>query len=86
MTLIESISGIGGIELNALIYNDIVKFAAAFGYWLKEKNQNRQKIVIGRDARLSGDIVSKIACGTSQSLGLDVIDLALSMFSTSSRR
>lgn len=82
MTLIKSISGIrgtiGGKEGNALTPNDIVKFVAAFGYWLKEKNQTRQKIVIGRDARLSGDIVSKIVCGTLQSLGLDVIDLALS--------
>jgi phosphomannomutase len=82
MTLIKSISGIrgtiGGREGNAFTPNDIVKFVAAFGFWLKENDNTRRKVVIGRDARLSGEIVSKIVIGTLQSMGLDVIDLGLS--------
>ena len=82
MTLIKSISGIrgtiGGKEGDAFTPNDIVKFVAAFGSWLKEANHNRRKVVIGRDARLSGEIVSKIVGGTLQSMGLDVVDLGLS--------
>lgn len=82
MTLIKSISGIrgtiGGTAGNAFTPNDIVTFTAAFAYWLKSKDTTRKKIVIGRDARLSGEIVSKIVSGTLQSMGLDVIDLGLS--------
>jgi phosphomannomutase len=82
MTLIKSISGIrgtiGGKEGDGLTPNDLVRFVAAFGYWLKGKDLTGRKVVIGRDARLSGDIVSKIVCGTLQSLGLDVVDLGLS--------
>lgn len=82
MTLIKSISGIrgtiGGKEGDAFTPNDIVKFVAAFGHWLKETDHNRRKVVIGRDARLSGEIVSKIVSGTLQSIGLDVVDLGLS--------
>lgn len=82
MTLIKSISGIrgtiGGKEGDAFTPNDIVKFVAVFGYWLKVTDNTRGKVVIGRDARLSGEIVSKIVSGTLQSIGLDVVDLGLS--------
>lgn len=82
MTLIKSISGIrgtiGGMEGDAFTPNDIVKFVAAFGSWLKETDHTRRKVVIGRDARFSGEIVSKIVSGTLQSMGLDVVDLGLS--------
>ncbi|MEY2868628.1 MAG: hypothetical protein RIR01_1088 [Bacteroidota bacterium] len=82
MTLIKSISGIrgtiGGNTGNGFTPNDIVSFTAAFGFWLKTKNTTTKKIVIGRDARLSGKIVSKIVSGTLQSMGLDVVDLELS--------
>lgn len=82
MTLIKSISGIrgtiGGEVEDSFTPNDIVKFVAAFGYWLKKRDVQKNKIVIGRDARLSGEIVSKIVSATLQSLGLDVIDLELS--------
>ena len=82
MTLIKSISGIrgtiGGNPGNALTPNDIVSFTAAFGFWLKSNDTTTKKIVIGRDARISGEIVSKIVCGTLQSMGLDVVDLGLS--------
>ncbi len=82
MTLIKSISGIrgtiGGKPGDSLTPIDVVKFSAAFGTWLKRNNPTSSKIVIGRDARLSGDMVSKLVCGTLQSLGLDVLDLGLS--------
>ncbi len=82
MTLIKSISGIrgtiGGKPGDSLTPIDVVKFSAAFGTWLKRNNPTSSKIVLGRDARLSGDMVSKLVCGTLQSLGLDVLDLGLS--------
>lgn len=81
MTLIKSISGIrgtiGGKEGESLTPNDVVKYAAAFGYWAK-KNSGINKIVIGRDARPSGGLITKIAAGTLQGLGIDVVDLGLS--------
>ncbi len=80
MTLIKSISGIrgtiGGKPGDALTPVDIVKFAAAFGTWIKSRKG--KTIVIGRDARLSGEMVSSLVCSTLQGLGLDVIDLGLS--------
>ncbi len=81
MTLIKSISGIrgtiGGKAGDGLTPLDIVKFSAAFGYFCKEQNE-KKKIVIGRDARVSGQMVSNIVASTLQSIGLDVIDLGLS--------
>lgn len=80
MTLIKSISGIrgtvGGRPGDALTPVDVVKFAAAFGTWIK--NQNGKKVVVGRDARISGEMVSQLVCTTLQGLGLDVVDLGLS--------
>lgn len=80
MTLIKSISGIrgtiGGQAGDTLSPIDVVKFTAAFGHWLI-KNSGIKKVVIGRDARLSGDMVNKLAVGTLQSLGIDVVDLGL---------
>ncbi|MCE2993987.1 MAG: phosphoglucosamine mutase [Cyclobacteriaceae bacterium] len=80
MTLIKSISGIrgtiGGKPGDALTPVDCVKFAAAFGSWVKSRQG--KKIVIGRDARISGEMVSTLVCSTLQGLGLDVIDLGLS--------
>ena len=82
MTLIKSISGIrgtiGGKAGEALTPLDVVKFTAAYGTWLKRKKPETLKIVVGRDARLSGDMVSKLVCGTLQGIGFDVIDLGLS--------
>ena len=80
MTLIKSISGIrgtiGGKPGDNLTPVDAVKFAAAFGTWIKSRNG--KKVVIGRDARISGEMVSNLVCSTLQGLGLDVIDLGLS--------
>ncbi|MCC6683660.1 MAG: phosphoglucosamine mutase, partial [Bacteroidia bacterium] len=81
MTLIKSISGIrgtiGGTSYDALTPTNIVKFTAAYGTWVKQQSKSN-KIVIGRDARLSGEMVSNLVAGTLTGLGLDVIDLGLS--------
>lgn len=81
MTLIKSISGIrgtiGGKVDEALTPIDAVKFAAAFGSWVKEKS-GISKIVIGRDARPSGEMISNLVSSTLIGLGIDVIDLGLS--------
>lgn len=81
MTLIKSISGIrgtiGGKPGDALTPTDIVKFTAAFGTLMKGE-LTTCKIVIGRDARMSGDMVNKLVIGTLQGLGIDVVDLGLS--------
>ncbi len=83
MTLIKSISGIrgtiGGRTGDNLTPLDTVKFAAAYGTWLKQENGQEQiAIVIGRDARLSGSMVSGLICNTLTGLGIDVMDLGLS--------
>ncbi|NEU08079.1 phosphoglucosamine mutase [Flavihumibacter sp. R14] len=81
MTLIKSISGIrgtiGGTAGNGLTPQDIVKYTTAFGNWVVEKTGNR-KIVIGRDARISGEMVRNLVVGTLQSIGINVVDLGLS--------
>jgi len=82
VALIKSISGIrgtiGGRSGDGLTPLDVVKFSAAFGYWLRQRNPDRPTVVIGRDARLSGEMVSRLVVGTLQGLGLNVIDLGLS--------
>nr|MCU0341431.1 phosphoglucosamine mutase [Spirosomataceae bacterium] len=82
MALIKSISGIrgtiGGKTGDSLTPIDVVKFAAAFGTWLRRKQPDNPRIVIGRDARLSGEMVSKLVTATLQGVGFEVIDLGLS--------
>lgn len=81
MTLIKSISGIrgtiGGKQGEALTPIDIVKFTAAFGQISRQKT-GINKIVVGRDARISGEMVRNLVVGTLQGLGIDVVDLGLS--------
>jgi phosphomannomutase len=81
LTLIKSISGIrgtiGGLAGNGLTPVDIVKFTAAYGAWVI-KNTNIKKIVLGRDARISGEMVNHLVTGTLMGLGIEVIDLGLS--------
>lgn len=81
MALIKSISGIrgtiGGKPGENLSPVDIVKFTAAYGSWLAQKN-NAKKIIIGRDGRISGELVNRLVVSTLLSLGFDVIDLGLS--------
>ncbi len=83
MTLIKSISGIrgtiGGSPGDNLTPIDIVKFAAAYGQMLIVANPKKQlKVVIGRDARISGQMVSSLVSSTLNGLGINVIDLGLS--------
>ena len=81
MTLIKSISGIrgtiGGAAGDGLTPLDIVKFTSAYGSWAL-KRSGKRKIIVGRDARLSGTMVNNLVVGTLQGLGIDVIDLGLS--------
>lgn len=83
MTLIKSISGIrgtiGGKEDTGLTPLDVVKFTAAYAQWLKESNpQSDYKVVVGRDARISGSMVSGLAVQTLVGMGVNVVDLGLS--------
>ena len=82
MTLIKSISGIrgtiGGLPGDTLSPLDIVKYAAAFGYMVKRQSGAECKMVIGRDARMSGEMVNHLVVGTLVGIGIDVIDLGLS--------
>ncbi len=81
MALIKSISGIrgtiGGKAGAALTPLDVVKFTAAYGNWVLQTTQNNN-IVVGRDARLSGDMVNKLVAATLQGMGINVIDVGLS--------
>ncbi|MBV7441746.1 phosphoglucosamine mutase [Weeksellaceae bacterium TAE3-ERU29] len=83
MALIKSISGIrgtiGGAVGDNLTPLDAVKFAAAYGTWLKSSlSKDKVKVVIGRDARISGDMVNKLVTATLQGVGIDVVDCGLS--------
>ena len=83
MSLIKSISGIrgtiGGKPSENLTPIDAVKFAAAYGSWLKTEHPNQKlKVVVGRDARISGSMIQQLVMNTLIGLGIDVIDLGLS--------
>lgn len=83
MTLIKSISGIrgtiGGKPGDNLTPIDAVKFAAAYGIWLKEYSKKEKlKVVVGRDARLSGEMIQSLVVSTLVGLGIDIVDLDLS--------
>jgi len=81
MALIKSISGIrgtiGGRTNDNLTPVDIVKFTAAYGSWLIEKH-NGKKVVVGRDGRISGPMVSQLIINTLTGLGIEVVDAGLS--------
>lgn len=81
MALIKSISGIrgtiGGQASENLTPLDIVKFAAAYGSWLIKQGK-QPKVVIGRDGRISGEMVNSLVVNTLLGLGLQVVDLGLS--------
>lgn len=83
MTLIKSISGIrgtiGGKIDDNLTPIDAVKFASAYGTWLKKSvKKEKVKVVVGRDARISGEMIHNLVQYTLVGLGIDVIDLGLS--------
>jgi len=82
MPLIKSISGIrgtiGGKPGETLSPLDVVKFTAAFGTWLLQEKPLSNKIVVGRDGRMSGEMVQHLVVSTLNAVGLSVIDLDLS--------
>jgi phosphomannomutase len=83
MTLIKSISGIrgtiGGKPGESLSPIDIVKYATAYGQWVKQQSSKKQgfKVIVGRDARKSGPMVSNLVITSLRSLGIGVTDLGL---------
>jgi phosphomannomutase len=81
MALIKSISGIrgtiGGKPGTALTPIDVVKFTSAYGAWIASQGTNKQ-IIVGRDGRISGEMVRNLVVATLQGLGFDVLDLGLS--------
>lgn len=84
MTLINSISGIrgtiGGKSGESLTPVDVVKFSAAYATWLAAQfpAKTKCKVVLGRDARISGPMIHNLVCGTLAAMGIDVIDVGLS--------
>ena len=82
MTLIKSISGIrgtiGGHAGEGLTPPDVVKYVSAYGTWLKQQHKEKVCVVIGRDARISGEMVNQLAVSTLSALGIDSIDVGLS--------
>ncbi|MDQ1332930.1 MAG: phosphomannomutase [Bacteroidota bacterium] len=81
MTLIKSISGIrgtiGGKPGESLSPVDIIKFSAAYGTWIKRRNNGVIKVIIGRDARKSGPMVNGLVISSLRSIGINVIDLGM---------
>lgn len=80
MTLIKSISGIrgtiGGQPGDGLSPLDIVRFTASYAKWVKTQNAH-PKVVVGRDARISGEMVRRVVTGTLMGMGVDVVDIDL---------
>ena len=84
MSLIKSISGIrgtiGGTTGDNLTPFDIVKFVSAYAQWLllqATDGNRRSKVVVGRDARISGKMVDSLVCGTLTGCGIDVVNIGL---------
>lgn len=81
MSLIASVSGIrgtiGGSQGNNLTPYDIMNFSLAYGLWIKSKHPS-PKVVVGRDARISGEMVMNLVISSLQSIGVDIIDVGLS--------
>lgn len=82
MSLIKSISGIrgtiGGAPGEGLSPLDVVKFTAAFALFIEgSTTRSSRTIVVGRDARLSGQMVSDLVCGTLVGMGFDVVNIGL---------
>lgn len=83
MTLIKSISGIrgtiGGLQGENLTPIDAVKYAAAYGAWVKQqRDKDNYRVVVGRDARISGEMIQQLVMNTLVAMGITVIDLDLS--------
>lgn len=82
MSLIKSISGfrgtIGGKPEDNLTPLDIVKFSAAYANWIRQNASGKAKVVVGRDGRMSGEMVQNIVVSTLVAMGIDVINVGLS--------
>src|SRR5690554_2315774 len=83
MTLIQSISGIrgtiGGKPGEGLSPVEVLRFSGSFGMWLRSRfPEERLRVVVGRDARISGPVINKIVTATLQSMGIDIVDGGLS--------
>ena len=87
MTFIRSISGfrgtIGGTEHDNLTPPDVVRSTVGYGSWILDgftprEGRSRPLIVVGRDARPSGDMVQRLVTGTLMGMGIDILDLGLS--------
>tara|TARA_B100001758_G_C18376302_1_gene594518 strand:+ start:389 stop:1771 length:1383 start_codon:yes stop_codon:yes gene_type:complete len=82
MTLIKSISGIrgiiGGESGEGLTPLDIVRFTASYATFIRKQESSSNTIIIGRDARISGEMVSNIVTGTLSGCGFDILDIGLS--------
>ncbi len=83
MALIQSISGIrgtiGGFPGEGLSPVDVMRFSGAYGMWLKNKYGNRPiRVVVGRDARISGPLVADVVMLTLRAMGIDIVDAGLS--------
>jgi phosphomannomutase len=82
MSLIKSISGIrgtiGGVPGEGLSPLDVVRFTAAYSWWLKSNLPAKKlKVVVGRDARISGEMVNALVCATLSGMGCDVVNIGL---------
>lgn len=82
MTLIKSISGIrgtiGGKPGEGLSPIDVVRFTSAYGTWIKKQSGSKKvTVVVGRDARISGEMVKNLVIGSLQGLGIDVVHIGL---------
>ncbi|MCS6905132.1 MAG: phosphoglucosamine mutase [Bacteroidia bacterium] len=81
MTLIASISGIrgtvGGIPGSNLTPFEVVQYTAAYGYWLKVNYPRIDRVIVGRDSRVSGPIIGMLVEATLQAMGLDVVDVGI---------
>ena len=82
MTLIKSISGIrgtiGGKAGEGLSPLDTVKFVSAYGQWIIDRSKSKNtKVIVGRDARISGEMVSQIVIGSLMGMGIDVVNIGL---------
>lgn len=77
MPLIASVSGIRGVFGDGLDPSALVRYASAFGAWLREQAEARPRVVVGRDGRVTGDVCARLVTATLQAAGCDVVDAGL---------
>jgi len=77
MPLIASVSGIRGVFGDGLDPSALVRYASAFGAWLRQEAEARPLVVVGRDGRVTGDVCARLVTATLQAAGCDVVDAGL---------